>query len=183
VADRGGWRVDSDVPEEKARWVFAAPCEGLAELGHEIDRPHFLLKLCASPDVLMAMLPPRWRLQSQSWFMGTNAPPPAADVPTGYSVVCEGEAEVTHVRVLDSEGALAASGYAAQTADAFIYDRIRTEPEHRRRGLGQVVMATLGRQRNDPGLPQLLTATADGRALYTNIGWQVLAPYVTAGVA
>lgn len=180
VADHGGWRVDTGLPEEEARWVFAAPCDGLAELGRTIDRPRCLLKLCAPAAVLMAQLPPRWRIELESWFMG-GPTPPVQPLRSGYRLQCDGDAGVYHARIFTEEGALAASGHAAQTADAFVYDRIRTQPEHRRLGLGRAVMAALGRCRTRD-VPQLLTATADGRALYASLGWSVLSPYVTAGL-
>jgi len=43
-------------------------------------------------------------------------------------------------------------------------------------------MAALCRARTRP-VPQLLTATADGHALYTTLGWSVVSPYVTAGIS
>ena len=181
VVDRGGWRVDTGLPEEVARWVFAEPGEGLQELGRSVTLPFHLLKLCAPAEVLMRHLPPRWQLQSESWFMAAAEPMPEAALASGYRLEHHTDRAVTQVRILTESGDLAASGYAAQTSDAFVYDRIATAADHRRRGLGRVLMAALCRARTRP-VPQLLTATADGHALYTTLGWSVVSPYVTAGI-
>jgi GNAT superfamily N-acetyltransferase len=62
----------------------------------------------------------------------------------------------------------------------FIYDRIETSPEHRRKGLGNTIMNALKAHRKSTNAPQLLVATEDGRGLYTSLGWSVLSPYSTA---
>ncbi|NUS38217.1 MAG: GNAT family N-acetyltransferase, partial [Lysobacter sp.] len=87
---------------------------------------------------------------------------------------------VTRASVLASDGGIAAHGTAAQTGDAFIYDRIETSPGHRRKGLGMAVMAALASTKESATTPQLLVATADGRALYETLGWTVLTPIAAA---
>jgi predicted GNAT family acetyltransferase len=77
---------------------------------------------------------------------------------------------------------LAASGTAAETAGVFVYDRIITEPDHRRRGLGRGVMAALRETRVDQKTTELLVATDDGRALYTTLNWTVLSTFATAEI-
>lgn len=79
--------------------------------------------------------------------------------------------------------ALAASGYGVETDDAFVYDRIVTSEEHRRKGLGHAVMAALQKLKISPTVPELLVATEQGRALYASLGWQVISPYSTASIA
>jgi len=46
--------------------------------------------------------------------------------------------------------------------------------------LGIAVMTALGAARKSLAGPQLLVATEDGRNLYVNLGWKVLAPFATA---
>ena len=89
---------------------------------------------------------------------------------------------VTQARVITTDGDLAASGCAAETADAFIYDRIETAQDHRRKGLGVAVMIALGTARKSLVSPQLLVATEDGRSLYASLGWTVLAPFAAATI-
>ena len=75
---------------------------------------------------------------------------------------------------------LAAGGYAAETPEAFVYDRIETDPDLRRRGLGRAVVAALGGCRRSPAARQLLIATVEGEELYSNVGWRRLSSYSTA---
>jgi hypothetical protein len=89
---------------------------------------------------------------------------------------------VTQVNVLAPDGDLAASGCAAETMDVFIYDRIETASNHRRKGLGIAVMNALGSARKSLASPQLLVATEDGRSLYTRLGWMVIAPFAAATI-
>ena len=89
---------------------------------------------------------------------------------------------VTRACIIAPDGDLAASGSAAETADVFIYDRIETAQDHRRKGLGVAVMTALGTARKSTATPQLLVATGDGRSLYANLGWTVLAPFAAATI-
>jgi GNAT superfamily N-acetyltransferase len=181
VFDRGGVRVDTDHPDERRRYVFVEPCEGLRELGRTIDAPFVALKLCRPAEELLALLPARWAISSRSWVMGRDeAPGEQPSLPQGYRLAVEGEGPVWSVRITSSEGELAASGYAAETAGVFIYDRIRVDPAHERRGLGRALMAALTSCRRDPAAREILTATAAGRGLYLQMGWVDLAPYSTA---
>jgi predicted GNAT family acetyltransferase len=53
-----------------------------------------------------------------------------------------------------------------------VIDRVRTRLADRRRGLGRAVMTMLGNRALDDGLTTgLLSATADGQALYSALGW------------
>jgi len=89
---------------------------------------------------------------------------------------------VSEARIYSETGALAASGYAAETQEVFIYDRIVTEPLHRRKGLGLAIMITLHAAKQHPSVPELLVATKDGRALYSTLGWETISPYSTASI-
>ena len=105
------------------------------------------------------------------------APPP---LPAGYAQAVQVDGCVARVVITAPDGSPASHGYAAETAGAFVYDRIVTEEAHRRRGLGRALMAALRDTRRDPGSREVLTATPMGRALYESIGWRVYAPYTTA---
>ncbi|GGB29923.1 hypothetical protein GCM10011380_19280 [Sphingomonas metalli] len=181
VADRGGWRVDTGMPDEACRWIFAAACPGLSELAETIAEPGRLLKWCGTADAVA--LPARWRVEGGTWFMRSDTPPPEPHLPAGYRIDLIEERARVQVTIRTLSGDRAANGYAAETPDAFIYDRIVTEADHRRKGLGRAVMAALGATRRDRAIPQLLVATDAGRQLYATLGWSVLAPYTTAAVA
>jgi len=180
VADRGGYRIDTRSDGEYCRWVFAAPHPGLHALAREIDRPGRLLKLCGTGEALYGLLPDGWQLHAPAFFMQAERWPAPRALPPGYRCETAVEGPVSRAEILTEDGALAASGHAAETAEAFVFDRIVTAPEHRRKGLGVAVMAALRATRTRPHLPELLVATEEGRRLYQHLGWRVLAPYATS---
>jgi hypothetical protein len=183
VHDRGGYRVDTHSETEVTRWVFPQLSDGLRAVAREITAPRHYLKLCGSNDELRSALPGRWEVQPASYFMVAAAKASdAKPLPDGYSLELHQAGSVTRACISSQQGELAASGCAAETADVFIYDRIVTAEDHRRKGLGAAVMAALGAARKSVANPQLLVATEDGRGLYASLGWAVFAPFATATI-
>jgi GNAT superfamily N-acetyltransferase len=178
VADHGGWRVDTASPEEVRRYIFASADEPVRALARSITVPRVRLKVCVERQALAALLPPGWMFEDGAFVM-TGPVPAAARVPPGYRIARHDAAGVRHVRVMADDGAVAASGHGATARGVFAYDRIVTDAAHRRRGLGRVVMATLG-EAAFAGDAHMLVATAMGRALYESLGWETVSPYTTA---
>jgi GNAT superfamily N-acetyltransferase len=87
-------------------------------------------------------------------------------VATGASTAPEGEDE------------LAAMGWVSFTGSTAVYDRIWTSPQHRRKGLGSLVMRYLTSEAMGQGdvSEGLLVASPDGQLLYGHLGWTDLAP-------
>jgi hypothetical protein len=183
VPDRGGFRVDTNSDVEVVRWVFPRMGPGLEELAHSIDKPRHLLKLCGSGDELQAALPAGWELHTSSHFMQATEWPAERRLTKGYRIELTRAGMVSRAKIFSEEAALAASGYAAETKGVFIYDRIVTEIEHRRRGLGHALMTALRTTRRQPDSSELLVATDEGRALYETLGWKTISPYSTASFA
>ncbi|WP_447727987.1 GNAT family N-acetyltransferase [Sphingomonas koreensis] len=184
VADQGGFRVDTGGEIELRRWAFPERCAGLSDLGRALGAPGHLLKLCGSGEDLLAALSPRWQLHEPGYFMeGPAIPSSPVTLPPGYALRLDRDAGVSRVAILAPDGGLAASGTASEAADVFIYDQIITSPEHRRKGLGRAVMATLRGAKAGSAAPELLVATDEGRALYASLGWTVLSPFATAEIA
>lgn len=182
VASHGGYRVDTRSDTETARWVFAKPGPALEALARAIHAPRHFVKSCVTPDALHAVLPGGWQVQPPGYFMIAEDAPHELALAAGYQLETERQGAVIAVRIIAAGGDLAASGHAAETAEAFIYDRIITAEAHRRRGLGAAVMAALHRTKQRRDTPELLVATEDGRALYTSLGWRVLAPFSTGSI-
>lgn len=195
VADRGGYRVDSGLDTEIRRWVFPYVCDGLKELGREINAPFLPLKLCGHGAALMACLPDRWQLEPPTWFMRGGGVMTAPALPSGYRAETVRQGATAFVQINTASGDVAASGYAAyyeaknqrsknqQTphqGPVFVYDRIITAPAHQRKGLGTAVMARLQAEKPAADWTELLVATSEGRALYEKLGWTLLSPYSTA---
>jgi ribosomal protein S18 acetylase RimI-like enzyme len=78
------------------------------------------------------------------------------------------------------EGDDAATGRAALTpAGTAVLDRVETDDEHRRRGLGgAVVHALVAESRRRGATRGLLVASVDGALLYGSLGWGPLASVV-----
>jgi hypothetical protein len=181
VPDFGGFRVDTNSDKEICRWVFATAGEELNELACSIRKPGYFLKLCGTAGELARALPRGWSVTGGHWFMSFEGEPaPQQSLPEGYHLRMFLNGPVTKVEIRTLAGELAASGYAAETEDAFVYDRIETDVRHRRKGLARAVMAALGSCRVAQSNRQLLTATAQGEKLYGAIGWRRLSPYSTA---
>ncbi|TDD30038.1 GNAT family N-acetyltransferase [Kribbella turkmenica] len=98
-----------------------------------------------------------------------------------YAVEVESRGPLEYVRILASDGEVAAHGMAAVVGgDAVMHD-IQTDPAYRRRGLGSVVMGALSRRAVERGASAgLLMASAEGGYLYTKLGWLPEATMVTA---
>ena len=183
VRDRGGFRVDTHSEKEVKRWVFPEPCDGLRAIAHDITAPRHYLKLCGSDEELRSALPTRWEIQPANYFMMAAVSTfDAKPLPDGYRMELHRAGPVTRACIIAPDGDLAASGCAAETAEVFIYDRIETAQDHRRKGLGVAVMTALGAARKSLTSPQLLVATEDGRNLYASLGWTVIAPLSAATI-
>jgi len=182
VPEYGGLRVETNADVEVARWVFWETGPGLEELARSIKEPRYFLKLCGAADELQAALPVGWVLHSPSYFMQASGEPIRRHLTEGYRIEAEHVGMVSEARVYSKAGALAASGYAVETREVFIYDRIVTDPQHRRKGLGHAIMTTLHAAKQHPSNPELLVATEDGRALYSTLGWEPISPYSTASI-
>ncbi|MBR7835272.1 hypothetical protein KDL01_18505 [Actinospica durhamensis] len=91
------------------------------------------------------------------------------------------EGSAIHVEILDGSGDVAARGQIGLAGADAVADRIETMSEHRRRGLGGVVMSTLAAEAVARGARNgLLIASADGQRLYSTLGWDRLADVVIA---
>lgn len=97
--------------------------------------------------------------------------------PPGDEFTLERDSEGACRRVTVRAGdAVAARGSVSVVDDYAVYDRIVTEEDFRRRGLGSYVMRALtAGVLEDDVTTGLLMASADGRALYEFLGWQHLA--------
>jgi GNAT superfamily N-acetyltransferase len=183
IPDRGGWRVDTGSKDEICRWVFADAKEGLVELGRALREPGYLIKLCGAREALRAALPDRWKLLPPAYFMSAATPLAPRALPDGYALhlTCGGgvaEARVSSI----AQGTIVAGGFATEAAGVFIFDRIHTSAEHRRKGLGAAIVTALVETKFSAAATVVLVATEDGRALYSRLGAWSVSPYSTAAV-
>lgn len=105
---------------------------------------------------------------------------PAPEPPDEYTVEVTHKDSAIEVRVL-SGSTEAASGLITVAGSDAVTHRLSTTAEHRRRGLGSVVMGVLAREAVAAGaVDGLLFATADGLPLYRRLGWQKISDVVIA---
>jgi len=178
VATPWGLRIEVGARNQLRRHVLLDTREqAVRELVASIDEPLTWLKSHVEPAELAAWLPEGWSEDDPGWLMAIDVEPAAVVVPDGYTLASESKDGVTYVRVLTSTGDVAARGQYGHVGDYGTVDRIETEPEHRRRGLGSVVMNALANAADELGAStSVLGATVEGRALYESLGWKVHAP-------
>lgn len=184
VDDLGGWRVDTCQATEARRYVFMEASEELRELALATTDPLVALKLCGAAAALRPALSSRWRVREGGYFMTLKGDAHARRaVPSAYKAEITKRRHLTTARIFTSDGELAASGYGASVNGVFVYDRILSQPQHRRRGLGSAIMTLLANARDEPKAAQALVATNEGRLLYEKMGWVVRSPWTTALMA
>ncbi|MFK3984972.1 GNAT family N-acetyltransferase [Micromonospora sp. NPDC050397] len=170
----GGFRVDVGLPNHRVRHVLhSCDADSLSRLGRTLTAPGTWIKACVDPAVFRAALP-NWTVDVAGYLMtarftaGTVEPA----VPYTTRIVTEGRTVVA--TVLDATGQVAASARLAPAGEFGTVDKVQTEPAHRRRGLGTVVMRALADHAVRQGMRTgILVATDDGRALYRALGWTV----------
>jgi hypothetical protein len=183
VPDSGGLRVDTGLPNEQRRYVFAGPVPQITELAQSITTPHVSIKMCGPGERLLSLVPPRWQLEPGAYLMtigGSHSPAPS--VPPGYRLQVLTEFPVTTARIFTEDDSVVASGYAVEYGSVFVFDRIAVEPAHQHQGLGAALMAALGGAQRSKVAQRVLVATEAGRALYSTLGWTVRSLYSTVTI-
>lgn len=182
VGEGGGLRVDVGMPLQLRRHVFLDAGPALQICAEQIHAPHIYLKAAVDPAVLRAALPARWEMEAPGYLMrGCASLSMPAELPPGYGIERSVEHGADIVRVVHTNGDLAASGRIVMHDGCAVFDQILTAESHRRRGLGMVVMHNLDLLARQARVDErLLVATEAGRGLYLRLGWQLLAPWSTA---
>jgi GNAT superfamily N-acetyltransferase len=177
----GGLVVEVGRPDQLRRHLFVDAGAALQQCAATIDAPRVFIKATVLPAQLRAALPARWQIDSERHLMGRVGPMACAPIPPGYTAVVAREHGASVVRLVDDAGQVAASGALVIDGATAVFDNIDTAAAHRRRGLGRALMGALDALARQAGVSErLLVATDAGRALYLQLGWQVLAPYATA---
>ncbi len=181
VRHGGGLTVEVGWPEQLRRHVFLDAGAALQACAGTVRQAHVHIKAAVEPEVLLRALPPGWTLESPRALMATTGPMRPQPLPAGYRAAYATEHGTCVLHLLDAHGSSAATGRLHLHEGCAVFDRIETDPAHRRRGLASAVMGLLDAVAVEAGAQErLLVASEQGRALYLGLGWQVLAPYSTA---
>lgn len=178
VEEPDGYRIDVGLPEHRVRHVLLEP--GSARLrAAGITEPGTWLKVCGSLDRPMDS---RWTVSPPEYLMSIElGAHPAVTPPAHYTVDVHSTGDVHDAVVRTTGGEHAATGRVAVRRRAAVIDMVETDPAHRRRGLGRVVMSELSRIASERGAVRaVLVATEAGRALYEQLGWTVESPITAA---
>ncbi|MCR6489695.1 GNAT family N-acetyltransferase [Amycolatopsis sp. OK19-0408] len=178
VPEGDGYRVDVGLPGHRVRYLLRSPAT-VAERARTVARPGTWLKTCGSRSAVEAALTAEWEVRDTEYLMSFDGALPAAEVPAPYAVSVTGTGPVWSVAVT-SGASPAARGWVAVDSGVAVFDRIETEPAHRRRGLGRVVMHRLAVAAG--ARSSVLLASAAGRELYGALGWRVVSEVVPAHV-
>jgi GNAT superfamily N-acetyltransferase len=169
-----GYRIDVGLTGHAVRYVLPAYDADVVDREHE---PDTWLKIRG-----VVSLDRRWQVQAPEYLMYTALTPASVAVTKPYTLDTARQGSTIQVFARTGDGSIAARGKAALTGTSAVFDQIETDPQHRRRGLGRVVMGALSEAAQYAGATTgVLVATEDGRALYTALGWTLDSP-ITAAV-
>ncbi|MFI6456855.1 GNAT family N-acetyltransferase [Streptosporangium amethystogenes] len=167
----GGFRLEVGLPGHRVRYVLF-DAEQVAELVPALTAPGTWLKVSAPAERVVPLLTPAWTVGEQEYLMSVPLRRATALAPDGYTLHTATDGGITTVRIHDADGTTAASGQMGVAGPTAVADKILTDPAHRRRGLGRVLMTALGDAAAERGATTgVLVATRDGLALYRALGW------------
>ena len=184
VRTAGAFRIDVGLPQHKARYIFPQCSDDVRCLAETIHDPDVFIKVCAPLEPVQNLLPSHWTIERLGFMMTQRSPrDQETTLPATYTLELTSTPPILIAQVIDSSGLVAAKGRVALVGPFAIYDQIETHEHHRRRGLGSIVMHALRKSASNHGVDHgVLVATADGRELYTALGWQMHSLFTTAVV-
>ncbi|WP_405666024.1 GNAT family N-acetyltransferase [Streptomyces sp. NBC_01166] len=180
-----GFTVSTGPPAHATSHVLTtADAATVREITAGTTRPGVRLKAFVRAESLASWITPGWSVADEPGYLMSTQLNPArtpALLPDGYRLRTWTQDGVTYAQVCAADGALAARGQAAVSGATAVIDKVETQPAHRRRGLGRLIMRTLTDAAAGRGAAVgLLASSAEGRALYESTGWAVSAPLANA---
>lgn len=171
--DGDAWSVEVSAATRAVERIVAQPTPAeLTRLVDETTTPGVWLSVVGPLDDVARQTLARLDAVTHAERMMTA---PVSARPLPLEVIVDDDDQVVHVRV-EVDGVVAARGQAAVVGEHVVFDRIATEPDFRRRGLGRRVMAGLEHGAAARGATTgLLFASVDGRRLYQSLGWREVA--------
>lgn len=189
MAEPWGCTIDMGMTHHVTRHVFTATNDEVEEetvrkVADAVTGAGIWLKVFAEPSTVTPWLGEGWWVDPEPGCLMSAPLRPyetPAGTPDGYRLRTWSRGGVTRVMVAAPDGSWAARGQIAPTGATAVVDQIETSPDHRRRGLGTLVMRTLTHAALEQGAEVgVLGGTPEGRALYESLGWRVVAPLTSA---
>lgn len=182
VAEPDGFRVDVGKASHRVRFVLTDTVS-VRRRAETLTSPGTWLKICGRRDDVLPDLGPQWVIGDPEFLMSTalGGHGIGATAPEGYSTTTASIRGFHEVVVRGPDGSEAARGRFAVHGRAAVVDQVVTLPVHRRRGLGRLVMSSIGAHAADCGArTAVLVSTVDGHGLYRSLGWTVDSEMVAA---
>ena len=182
VPYKSGFKVDVGLENQKSRYVFTELNEDFIQLSKEIDEPWVFLKACASAKEIDGKVSDAWKIQPQGYMMCCFSPMNIASTKLNeeYKLKFENYNSTVVVRIVTKNGELASEGRVVIIDDLAIYDRIKTENTHKRKGLATFLMKELENIALSKGVfKNFLVATEEGKSLYETLGWNLYCLYTS----
>ncbi|MFF5521225.1 GNAT family N-acetyltransferase [Streptomyces coeruleorubidus] len=188
VPEPWGCTIDVGMYGHVTRHVFGATGDDLDEatvrkVAGAVTGAGVWLKAFRDPSVVAGWLDDTWWIDPEPGYLMTVplTQGDRPDVPYGYRLRSWSRGGVTRVMVAAPDGSPAARGQITPTGSTAVADQIETAPEHRRKGLGSLVMRTLQMTAVRQGARTgVLAGTPAGRGLYEALGWEVAAVLTSA---
>ncbi|MFD8482079.1 GNAT family N-acetyltransferase [Kitasatospora sp. NPDC059673] len=181
-----GWSIDVGQPRHPWRHVLPAPAEpDVRKLTEGTTVPWTWLKLFDVDERALPWIGAGWHVDAPGHLMTCRLGPESPTVPAGYRITTWSRGGVIRALVRTTDGEYAAGGQigigpGSDGSPLAVADQIETAPEHRRRGLGSLLMRTLQSEAHAAGARTgLLVGTTEGRALYSALGWRWHAPMLS----
>ncbi|MBP2340175.1 GNAT superfamily N-acetyltransferase [Saccharothrix coeruleofusca] len=182
VREPDGYRIDVGKVVHRVRFVLPDTAT-VAHRARTLTAPGTWLKVCGERDAVIADLTPAWLVSSPEFLMTVDLRVEDVTVPSPYrvEVIADPGGAVCDAVVRAADGSTASSGRVAVWGAAAVVDQVSTDPAHRRRGLGRVVMRSLAAAAVERGASRaVLLATEEGARLYRSVGWSVASPVTAA---
>lgn len=183
VKYKSGFKVDVGFENQKSRYVFTELNEDFMQLSKEIDEPWVFLKVCASPKEIEGKVSDKWKIQPQGYMMCCfhKMDILSTQLNEAYKLEFENYNSTVVVRIVTKNGELASEGRVIIVDDLAVYDRIKTENNHKRKGLATFLMKELENIALSKGVfKNFLVATEEGKSLYETLGWELYCLYTSA---
>lgn len=120
-------------------------------------------------------------LRSEMLMKTDLAGHPRRPLDPAFTSEVEVDGDCVKVQIKDAAGVVAAHGHIGLVGEDGIVDRILTNPDFRRRGLGGAVMSALAAEALSRGARNgLLIASEEGQYLYGTLGWEPVASVLIA---
>ncbi|MGW6691040.1 GNAT family N-acetyltransferase [Streptomyces sp. NPDC054961] len=178
IGEPWGWTIDVGQPRHVARHVLPEPSEAdVRKIVAATSAPGTWLKLFAEDHEVLPWVGPGWRRDLPGFLMTRPLAPEHAEAPAGYTLTHWTRGGVSRVLVRTHAGHFAARGQIARAGTHAVADQVETATEHRRKGLGGLVMRALQGAAYETGARTgLLVGTPEGQALYASLGWTTRSP-------